>query len=118
MALGGKHAGPHTAHRRPVGKMSHDRFAVLENMAVAIDDFQRFHKILLSQCRFASPRLVKTDTLIPVSTEALRDASTKRISQGWLRRPLSVAAPIAFYPWIQAAIKRYPINKLSIHTSA
>jgi hypothetical protein len=29
--------------------MSDDRFAVLENMAIAIDDFQRFHEVLL--CR-------------------------------------------------------------------
>jgi hypothetical protein len=42
MALGGKHAGPQAASCRPVGKMAGDSFAVLENMAVAIDDFQLF----------------------------------------------------------------------------
>src|SRR5215813_12559802 len=50
MALCGKYAGSHAAARRVVGEISDDRFAVLKNMAVAIDDFQRFHKILLFQC--------------------------------------------------------------------
>ena len=49
MALGGKHTCPEAAGRRPVGKMPGDSFAVLENMAVAINDFQLFHKILLCQ---------------------------------------------------------------------
>src|SRR5262245_13387771 len=59
MTLGRKHAGPNAAARRVVGKMSDDRFAVLENMAIAIDDFQRFHKILLCEWKFASRSLVK-----------------------------------------------------------
>src|SRR5262245_20150313 len=89
MALSGKYAGPHAAARGVVGKMSDDGFAVLENMAVAIDDFQWFHKILLCELKFASRRLVKICTIIPVSTEALRDVR-RRESAGWLSRPLSV----------------------------
>jgi hypothetical protein len=47
--------------------MSDDRFAVLENMAIAIDDFQRFHKMLLCQWKFASLRLLRNYMTIPVS---------------------------------------------------
>src|SRR5215510_3066832 len=77
MALGGKHAGPDAAARRVVGKMSDDRFAILENMAIAVDDFQWFHKVLLCQWKFASRRLVKSGTIIPVLTGAPRDARSR-----------------------------------------
>src|SRR6266545_7569868 len=57
MALGGKHTAPQAAARGAVGKMLGDRFAVLENMAVTIDDFQLLcHRILLWQSLFASRR--------------------------------------------------------------
>jgi hypothetical protein len=49
MALGGKYTAPEAAGGCTVGKMPGDSFSVLENMAVAINDFQLVHKTLLCQ---------------------------------------------------------------------
>src|SRR5262249_39013000 len=90
MTLGGKHACPHAAARRVVGKMSDDRFAVLENVTIAIDDFQRFHKILLWQRRFVSLRLLRTDTAIPGSSSLAQQNSALVGSVGQFLQDLLV----------------------------
>src|SRR5262245_17801989 len=59
--------------------------------------FNGFIKYSSSSVSFASRRLVKSEPIIPVSTEALRDTRREE-SAGCLSRPLSVAAPLKFYP--------------------
>jgi hypothetical protein len=50
VALSGKHTVSQAAARGTIGKMTGDAFAVLENMTVAINDFELLlHSVLLRQ---------------------------------------------------------------------